>query len=386
MALSERAMKSPTVTFVIPCYNLAQFLPECVNSILAQTYSDFEILIMDDCSPDNTAEVALSFRDPRVKHIRNEANLGHLANYNHGIALARGRYVWLISADDALRRPYILERYVFVMERHPEVGYTCCPAVVLDGSNELGDKDCLASHDVIFSGKKFLRMLLTRGNCVDAASGMVRRECYEKLGAFPLDLPYAGDWFVWCLFALHYDVAYFSEPMVNYRHHRLSMTAQLTGQRFAVRFKDGLAVLWRIRARAQERGYNDLIKLCRQCIANQYGRNMVGRELEGSTYRMSVDEFESSLDQNARDSGEANNIRAQTWEIAADSHIRRGNFDEAHHCYGLARKYAPWRVKVLTKQLLVGVGLGGVALKCRDKIFEVGRRAASLKNRSSAHI
>ena len=103
---------NPTVSFVVPCYKLAHLLGECVDSILGQTYRDFEVLIMDDCSPDNTAEVAQSFTDPRVRHVRNEPNLGHLRNYNKGIELARGKYVWLISADDRLRRPYVLERYV----------------------------------------------------------------------------------------------------------------------------------------------------------------------------------------------------------------------------------------------------------------------------------
>jgi glycosyltransferase involved in cell wall biosynthesis len=112
-------MQSPTVSFVIPCYKLAHLLPECINSILGQSFSDFEVLIMDDCSPDNTAEVAASFKDPRVKHIRNDPNLGHLRNYNKGIGLTRGRYVWLISADDYLRKPYILERYVNCFDSHP---------------------------------------------------------------------------------------------------------------------------------------------------------------------------------------------------------------------------------------------------------------------------
>lgn len=61
---------------------------------------------MDHCSPDGTPEVAKSFRDSRVVHPRNEPNLGHLRNYNKGIGLAHGRYIWLISADDYLLRPY----------------------------------------------------------------------------------------------------------------------------------------------------------------------------------------------------------------------------------------------------------------------------------------
>ena len=78
-------MSKPRVTFVVPCYKLAGFLPACVESILRQSYADFEILIMDDCSPDNTAEVAQSFNDPRIRYIRNDPNHGHLRNYNKGI-------------------------------------------------------------------------------------------------------------------------------------------------------------------------------------------------------------------------------------------------------------------------------------------------------------
>jgi glycosyltransferase involved in cell wall biosynthesis len=73
---------TPIVSFVVPCYKLAHLLRECVESILSQTYGDFEVLIMDDCSPDNTPEVAQSFQHPRVKYVRNDPNLGHLRNYN----------------------------------------------------------------------------------------------------------------------------------------------------------------------------------------------------------------------------------------------------------------------------------------------------------------
>src|ERR1700730_3911201 len=133
----SKAMKThPKVSFVVPCYKLAHLLPECVNSILAQTFADFEILIMDDCSPDDTPKVAQSFQDLRVRHVRNEPNLGHLRNYNKGINLARGKYVWLISADDRLRKPYVLQRYVELMDNHEGVGFACCPGVLLENGCE----------------------------------------------------------------------------------------------------------------------------------------------------------------------------------------------------------------------------------------------------------
>ena len=112
-------MRSPTVSFVVPCYKLAHLLPECIGSIVSQTYEDFEVLVMDDCSPDGTAEIAQSYGDSRVKHIRNDFNLGHLRNYNKGIGLARGKYIWLISADDYHRKPHVLQIYVEVLDRNP---------------------------------------------------------------------------------------------------------------------------------------------------------------------------------------------------------------------------------------------------------------------------
>src|SRR5215831_9756912 len=84
---TDGAYRSPLVSIVIPCYKHAHFLPQCVNSVLRQTYQDYEILIMDNRSPDNTPEVARSFNDFRVKHIRNEENIGHIRNFNKGISI-----------------------------------------------------------------------------------------------------------------------------------------------------------------------------------------------------------------------------------------------------------------------------------------------------------
>ncbi len=120
-------MHRPKVSFVVPCYKLAHLLPQCIDSILSQTYADFEILVMNDRSPDNTEEVATSYDDPRVIHVLNEKNLGHLNNYNKGIGMCRGDFIWLISADDYLRSPEILQKYVTLMEAHPRIGYAICP-------------------------------------------------------------------------------------------------------------------------------------------------------------------------------------------------------------------------------------------------------------------
>jgi glycosyltransferase involved in cell wall biosynthesis len=288
----------PKVTFVVPCYKLAHLLSECVSSILGQTYTDFELLIMDDCSPDNTSEIAASFTDPRVKYIRNPRNLGHLQNYNKGIAVARGKYVWLISADDTLRRPYALERYVQVLDKHPNVGYVFSPAVRLRDGQEWGTLDySICWHkDDIFDGRKWLAKLIQRNRIV-AASAMARKECYEKLSTFPLNLPWNGDWYLWCLFALYSDVGYFAEPMVCYREHDLNITHSLLADALNHCTSADIAMPWIIKPIAERAGFSSLAQECLQTAAREYVRR-----LKFSGELSSHVPLERWLDQNGADS------------------------------------------------------------------------------------
>jgi glycosyltransferase involved in cell wall biosynthesis len=271
----------PKVTFVVPCYKLAHLLSECVSSILDQTYSDFELLIMDDCSPDNTPKIAASFADPRIKHIRNPHNLGHLQNYNKGIATARGKYVWLISADDTLRRRHALERYVQLLDKHPKVGYVFSPAVRLRDGQEWGTLPySICWHkDDIFDGRKWLAKLIQRNRIV-AASAMARKECYEKLSIFPINLPWNGDWYLWCLFALYSDVGYFAEPMVCYREHDLNITHRLLAEALTHCTLADIAMPWIIKPVAERAGFPSLAQECVRSAARAYIRRIKsGNEL-----------------------------------------------------------------------------------------------------------
>jgi len=364
---------APTVSFVVPCYNLAHFLPECLNSILGQTYGDLEILIMDDCSPDNTEEIARSFHDPRVRYIRNQNNLGHLQNYNKGIALSQGKYIWLISADDRLCKPYLLQRYIRVMENNPRVGYACCPAIKLERGIETGVEGRLESKDTTFDGTTLLAKLL-KGNRIPAASGMVRRTCYDRCGQFPLDLPYAGDWYLWCLFALHYDVAYFAEPMVNYRAHELSMTNYLLNHRLTPALEEGHTVLWRIRDQARQIGHAGVVKQCTARLVRLYGAHIIGGVFENQLYRMSEEELESSLNRASVTLPEANWIRARIWMAAGDCSFKLNDVTNAGRYYRRALQYHPGLISVRLRQLLlrtgyVGIGFAKTLLKIRRAAF-----------------
>ena len=316
-------MKAPIVSFVVPCYKLAHLLRECVKSILAQTYGDFEVLIMDDCSPDETAQVACSFSDPRVKHLRNNPNLGHLRNYNKGIGMSRGKYVWLISADDYLRRPYVLEKYVHILEENPNVGFAFCPGFeVLDGRETqiMGRYPVRTQRDRIIPGHLLLRKLL-QWNFVLAASGLVRRECYERLGAFPLDMPWAGDWYLWCLFAVYYDVAYFAEPMVCYRGHELSMTNKLWNEDVATCCEEDVRIPWAIKQKSDAAGFRNLSRDCLDAVAQVYARTIATRRYGMSKPHLTLKQFEESLCKNSPSESERERVRSRMYALAGNEYL-----------------------------------------------------------------
>lgn len=365
---------SPTVSFVVPCYKLAHLLAECVDSILRQTYTDFEILIMDDCSPDNTAEVAESFTDARVRHVRNDPNLGHLQNYNKGIRLARGKYVWLISADDCLRQSYILERYVATLEANPRVGYVICPAIGLRKQGETGLLTYAyhGDHDHIFNGKQFLQKLFYE-NSVIAASGLVRKQCYEQISYFPLDMPFAGDWYLWCIFAAFYDVAYLSEPMVYYRLHELSMTTQINHNTPRLCAADDVLVLWRLKEFVDKSGDRSLRKAWIRAIANRYALDLYAH-LIGRSNRMTQADIEASVRRYTQEATLQNKIFARTFIDVGDKFYSTGERSKAKEYYWCGIQLSNKQLMPLAKYWLLCAGPTGAALR---KTYLTVRRASS---------
>lgn len=362
---------NPKVTFIVPCYNLARYLPECVNSILAQTYKDFEVLIMDDCSPDSTPEVAASFRDPRVKHVRNQPNLGHLRNYNKGISLARGEYIWLISADDFLRRPYVLQQYMDLFSHNPKVGYVFCAGVKIKNGQEVGTIG-YSSHgpkNRVFDGRHFLRRLV-KANTVLAAAGMARTECY-KLSLFPLDMPWGGDWYLWCLFALHYDVGYLWEPMVCYREHEQSMTNTLLTRELDHCAWEDIGVPWTMKQKAEALGYRRLAKDCLAAVAEEYTRHLIAARYRTSTASMSMDQFEESLRRHTSNANEREWVRARVYLGIADKHYWHGDFTSARNWYTQSLHKNPWMPKAWAKRLLLALGdIGNLLRKARRHLHQ----------------
>jgi len=378
----------PKVSFVVPCYKFGHLLAECVESILAQSYQDFEVLIMDDNSPDNTPEVARSFKDPRVKHVRNEPNLGHLSNYNKGIALARGEYVWLISADDRLRSAHVLERYVSLLDRSPNVGFVFCPAMKLIDGCEAGvmPYSLVADHDVVINGHNFLGQHLLFANIVPAPAAMARKRCYEQMNSFPLDLPHTGDWYLWGMFSLYFDVGFFAEPMVNRRFHTGNMSKSFCTEAAHTMFANNLAVPLRIFERAKHEGFPRVVESCKRGIATEYLRQVTPAQ-DGDPIQtwLSDNEFENSSSANISD----RQCRAliQSWVYAglADNHYDHGRSAQALHYYRQALRQNRRMVRVWAKYFLLQTGAVGTILRAGLSRTKRGKNEIPIKKAEPQH-
>jgi glycosyltransferase involved in cell wall biosynthesis len=355
--MTVEGLMRPRVTFVVPCYNLGHLLGECLTSILTQSFTDLEVLVMDDCSPDATPQVAASIADPRVRHVRNAENLGHLRNYNAGIAMARGEYVWLISADDRLRKPYVVERFVEQLDQHPNVGYVFCPVMRFDSHRETTLYGSHGDGDTVFAGEVFARAL-ARGNSVPAASGLVRRSYYETLGAFPLDLPFAGDWYMWALFALHGDVGYMAEPMVGWRVHANNMTHSFTSRPAAL-MRDEILVLVRVRDQARATGHPDVASVYDDAIVGYYAWRIAAGVGPHGLGRMTPEQLEASLAEWCHDERERERIVGRAYIAFGDVLYASGDHAEALRWYGGALRTGPLSGRTLTKYGLLWAGRVG---------------------------
>ncbi len=367
----------PLVSFIVPCYRLAGFVGECLTSILDQSWTRLEILVMDDCSPDETSEVVGGFADPRVRYVRNARNLGHLTNYNKGLGLARGGLIWLISADDRLRCRTAVEQLVAVMRRNPQAAFAFSTAMGLQDGRETGIIPACSAGDTPFvaDGARFLRTLLQR-NVIASPAALARKRCYDRAGGFPLDLPYAGDWYLWCRFALEGRVAYVPEPLVSYRLHAGSMTAVLAAERVHQIVGDEIAVRWRIMHTAAASRRRSVAREAATAIADDYAQRLLLRA-SGRSSGMSDAEVERSLASHAADTGELGEMRARVLAARADAALSAGDAAAARRMYAGALGEAPL-ASIRAKHLLLALGTSGGVLRrggaaLRDALRRTGR-------------
>ncbi len=205
------------VSIVIPAYNAMTYLSETLASVFQQTFSDFEVLLVDDGSTDSIqAWVEQSVSDPRVKLI-SQVNQGLSAARNTGITHSQSEYIAFLDADD-LWHPSKLERQVQWLEAHPTVGLIYNWTTLIDSSGKPTGRVLGSAIE-----GNVLPEILQR-NIIDCPSVLVRRQCFDRVGLFDCALRSVEDWDMWIRIAAVYPFAVTPEPLVYYRQHPSNMS------------------------------------------------------------------------------------------------------------------------------------------------------------------
>jgi glycosyltransferase involved in cell wall biosynthesis len=198
------------VSVIVPAYNAMNYLPESLDSILAQTYLDFEVIIVNDGSTDNLSEWASELTDSRVKLISQE-NRGLAGARNTGLNHAQGEYIAYLDADD-LWDATKLAKQIEMLEQNPEVGlvYTWIDRIEQNGKS-LGKR--FKSN---LSGNIWKKLL--ERNVISPSSAMIRRCCFDRVGLFDENLKsFVEDWDMWLRIAACYPIKVLPEPLLQYR-------------------------------------------------------------------------------------------------------------------------------------------------------------------------
>jgi len=221
----------PKVSVIIPNYNHAQFLEQRIESVLNQTFQDFEIIFLDDASTDNSKEVFSKYSShPKISHvIFNETNSGSpFKQWNKGFGLSTGEYIWIAESDD-YAEPTILEKLVQKLDAHPRVGLAYSQSWQVDKNGSIlstmdwwtDDLDiCKWKNDYIVSGADECANYLVVKNTIPNASAVIFRHCFiTELDSDIEKFKLCGDWLFWIKILLKCNIAFVAEPLNYFRTH-----------------------------------------------------------------------------------------------------------------------------------------------------------------------
>lgn len=225
-------MSTPLVTVIVPNYNHSAYLDRRIQSILDQTFQDFEIILMDDCSPDDSREILHRYaeKDNRIKLLFNEKNSGStFAQWNKGVNEAQGKYVWIAESDDYCD-PTLMEKLVPLMENDDQVGIAFAQSYIVDEQDEIINsfnenykfifKSDRWETDFKVKGEVECNNYLIFSNTIPNASGaLMRRSTYLECGGAETGWRLNGDWFFYVKMLMISDLAYCSEHLNFFRFH-----------------------------------------------------------------------------------------------------------------------------------------------------------------------
>lgn len=214
------------VSIIIPTYNRANLLAKAIKSVLNQTYKDLELIIVDDCSEDNTREVVKHFQvnDLRVQYIYQE-NRGLSSALNKGLSIASGEYIAFLESDDEWL-PRKLEKQLKVFTKHLSVGLvTCWSFRIFENGNK---KKLFKTHKGIIKKENWCNFFKTKG-IISPSTIILRREVFDSVGNFDTKLKAAVDLDFYIRLIKNFDIYFLPIPLVNYYESQESLSKKIFG-------------------------------------------------------------------------------------------------------------------------------------------------------------
>jgi len=224
--------KPGLVSVVVASYNHAEFLERRMESLINQTYQDMEILVIDDCSSDNSVEILRKYEShPKVKLVLRENNGGWVIVSNQGVEMSSGEFVIFANCDDDCE-PRMIERLAAAMNIHPSAGIAFCRSLFVDENdqvigNDYADRErsfrARCSTDALLTGAEMSRFLMHSCVIPNLSAALFRRECFNAAGNLSSAYRVCCDWDLFFRIVECYDVAYIAEPLNRFRQHKNSI-------------------------------------------------------------------------------------------------------------------------------------------------------------------
>lgn len=230
-------MSNPLVSVCIPVYNGGHCISQTIKNVLEQTFEDFELIIVNDNSKDNTEEVVRSFTDNRIKYYKNSENIGMVPNWNKSVCYASGKFIKLLCADDLIEKN-CLELQSNALKDNPKVVLVTCNTNVIDSNNNILMLRKNFKREGLYNGTDVAKKSLINGQNMFGESSVVmyRRDILILAGNYDNDFWYSPDW-DFSIRTLYYGDLYFIDKVLA--SFRLSPTSQTS----KIIFKNKLIIM-----------------------------------------------------------------------------------------------------------------------------------------------
>ncbi|MDZ7587408.1 MAG: glycosyltransferase family 2 protein [Patescibacteria group bacterium] len=216
-------MKNPKITVLMPVHNGERYLRKAIYSVLNQSFKDFEFLIINDVSTDNSKKIILSYDDKRIRYIENKKNLGLTKSLNNGLKITKGEYIARQDADD-VSAPERLEKQLRFLDTYPDYAVVGSFTKIIDEKSKV---ICQLERPIYFPEIKRALMI---DNCITHGSVMIRKKCLLKIGFYDEEMKRSQDYELWLRLSEKYKLATLSEYLYSWRRHKENIEAKFLSE------------------------------------------------------------------------------------------------------------------------------------------------------------